>query len=104
MGDGNSIFWIVVIFVVVFPLVSLIQEIQAKLKVVNMKLDVLLRSANIDFPNACNVSIKVHRAIEAGQTNKAIDLIMNETQCTKQLAEALAEKMTQTQIENMKQR
>ena len=64
-----------------------------KLSVINKKLNALLDVEGIEYPKAEDISYKAKQAIKGGDRNKAMELILKETECSKDQALALIEKL-----------
>lgn len=67
--------------------------IDKKNNVINKKLNALLDMKGIEYPKASDISYKAKQTIKAGDRNKAINLIIKETECSEGQALVLVEKL-----------
>ena len=72
---------------------ALEKYIDKKNSIIHKKLNALLDVEGIEYPKAEDISYKAKKAIKGGDRNKAMELILKETECSNAQALALIEKM-----------
>jgi hypothetical protein len=77
------------------------RTIEAKFSIINKKLDAILSSTDAVYPLIGNISGKALKAAKGGDRNKANDIIMKDTLCTKAQAEALVKLIEQQVVTDL---
>lgn len=70
-------------------LMSIRRTMDSKLQIINKKLDTVLSSTNAAYPLMGDIAEKAVKAAKNGDRNKAINIVMKDTLCTKAQAEAM---------------
>ena len=93
MDDNTLYFFIFTLIILFLRDKTLERYIDKKHNVINKKLNALLDAEGIEYPKAEDISYKAKKAIKGGDRNKAMELILKETECSDAQALALIEKM-----------
>jgi hypothetical protein len=94
-------FWVFVVFLVFQMLMSIRRATDAKLNIINKKLDAVLTSTSAPYPLIGDISKNALKAAKGGDRNKAVTIIIKETLCTKVQAQAIIEIIEQQVISDL---
>ena len=92
--DDNTLYFFIVMLVALFLRDKTLERyINKKNNTINKKLNALLDTEGIEYPKVEDISYKAKQAIKGGDRNKAMELILKETECREAQALALIEKL-----------
>ena len=86
----------IVVFLIISAysmLMSIMRLINFRFNILNKKLNAVLSSTDVEYPLVKDISSKAVRAIKNGDRNKAMNIILQKTMCSKDQAEKIIEKI-----------